>query len=262
MAITFKKPPLSEVALGYTFLHRPDFLIPHIGSFWTKVKDNYPTVRHAQPVLDSPEAGPFQELPLPRVWFISEDGARLIQVQQDRLIFNWRDQLVSGSTANTPYVRYPAIKAEFDRVDRLFREHIQDMTSVPVQPATYTMTYVNFLRHGEGFSSLGDIAEVFPDFSWNASDRFLPAPSLVALRLEFPLPREFGKLSVSVTPGKVSAENEPILKFELNANSGSLGGKSVDFNVWCEVAHEWIVRAFKDLTSAKMHSEYWVLERE
>jgi hypothetical protein len=126
------------------------------------------------------------------------------------------------------------------------------------------LTYVNVIKVGEGWSSTGDISDVFPDFTWRGKgkERFLPAPSLMSWRLDFPLPGGLGNLSTNVQPAKLARDGEPILKFELAANSGSLGGKDIEFNDWAPVAHEWIVRAFKDLTSSKMHDKLWMLEKE
>lgn len=69
-------------------------------------------------------------------------------------------------------------------------------------------------------------------------------------------------LSAQLQPAKLAKEDAPILKFELVANSGSLGGKEIALDDWAAVAHEWIVRAFKDLSSSGMHNKFWLIEKE
>ena len=255
MAISFKKPPLSEVALGYTFLPRPDLLIPHLGLFWGDVRDAYPGCQHATPIIDNPEFELVSDLPLPRVWLTSGDNARLIQLQQDRLLFNWRD---SGD--GTPYIRFPSIRQEFERVDALFKAHVHKLTSVALHPTSYTLTYVNLIRSGEGWSSMGDLGEIFPDLTWRSESRFLPRPTEMAWKSTFPLPDGFGSLTAHIQPGKLVRTEAPILKLELNASSGSLGGKVLDMREWVTLAHDWITQAFKDLTSTHIQEKNWQRE--
>jgi hypothetical protein len=255
MDLTFDRPPLNEVSLGYTFLPRTDLLIPHLGRFWGEIADHYPNCQHAAPIIDNPGDQPgVLEWPLPRIWLLNESTGFLIQLQQDRFYCNWRD---IGTGA--PYVRFAAIRAEFDRVDALFRAYVERATGVAIKQMAYALTYVNLLKSGDGWTDVSDLPRVFPDLAWNRGDRFLPLPSHLAWNAEFPLPVGFGTLKASVLPAKLKADGRPILKFELTANSGSLGGRELEFSRWVETAHHWIVHAFKDLTGSEMHNDHWAL---
>lgn len=255
MTVSFEKPPVNEVALGYSFLARPDLLIPHIGKFWSELEDAYPHTQHAAPIVDNAETA-FTDIPLPRVWFLNSDKSRLVQLQQDRLICNWR-----GVVAGQPYIRFPPIQEEFQRIRKLFEAYVLRKTGEPVRAAGYSLTYVNLIRSGEGWTPDADLSTVFPDQQWRAGARFLPRPSSVEWKATFQLPNEFGILSATVQPARLVREKTPIIKFELSANSGSLGGRSVELEEWLKIAHEWIVRAFEDLTSPQMHSNVWHAEK-
>lgn len=255
MAVSFKNPPLNEVAIGYTFLPRPDLLIPHLGRFWAEIDKTYPRCQHAAPIVDNINTGVLGDLPLPRIWFTSEDDTRLVQLQQDRLLVNWRD-----TGAGTPYVRFPAVRAEFERVQDLFRTYVERLTSEAIHPATYNLTYVNIIKQGEGWTSTADIGRVFPHLRWHGDERFLPLPSDVGWKGTFPLPDGFGSLTAQVQLAKLVRDNQPILRFELAANSGSLGGNAMEFGKWVELAHHWIVHSFKDLTGEEMHRKFWLIE--
>jgi len=172
-------------------------------------------------------------------------------------LFNWRD-----TDVGVEYVRFPKVKEEFDRVDSLFRNYVNKVTGVPVHPASYSLTYVNIIKQGEGWSKFDDISDVFPDFAWRGGDRFLPPPSQISCKLDFTLPNGMGNLSAHLQPAKLTKENVPILRFELVATSGSLSGKEISLNDWASVAHEWIVQAFKDLSSPSMHNKFWLIEKE
>lgn len=255
MTITFHQPPLNEVVLGYSFLPRPDLLIPHIGAFWREVQGDYPKVQHAEPIVDSPQA--FSDgIPLPRVWLMNDDSGFLVQIQQDRLLVNWRDK-----DKGTPYVRFEAVRAEFARIESKFKDYIQRATGVPLVAARHNLTYVNLLPHGSGWTGVEDIERVFPSISWKRSTEFLPTPTELSLKAVFELPSGFGNLTVNVVPAKVVRDGSAVLKFELVARSGAKAPPP-KFEEWVQVAHEWIVRGFKDLTSDEMHSKHWRLAEE
>src|SRR5437879_5376325 len=109
----FRKPPVSEVALGVQF---PAVLNPvHLGLYYQRVKARFPKVQVQPPVASSFEtfeASPSISfsigMPQPRMWFLSEDENSLIQLQSDRLLFNWRSGL-QGS----PYPHFDKVHAEF-----------------------------------------------------------------------------------------------------------------------------------------------------
>lgn len=256
MAVNFKKPPLNEVALGQAFLPRPDLLLPYFGRFWAKLGAQYPRCEHAAPVLDSSQSqlpvDPASGGPLPRVWFIDETGGRLVQLQQDRLVVNWRD---TGDGAE--YVRFPAILQQFEYARRLLDEMLREETGVPTQPARYTLHYVNTIQNGEGWHTAADVGEVFRDICWRAGPRFLPAPEHAGFRWGFSLPRELGRLDVSLAPALLTRDKSRVMKFEIVATSPGLGGTSIEFDDWVSVAHDWVVNAFKDLTQPDMHRQFW-----
>lgn len=254
MTLTFQKPPLNEVALGYSFLPRPDLLIPHIGAFWTKLQDSYPKCQHNVPIVDNPTT--FTELPLPRVWLLTEDGTRLVQIQQDRLIFNWRD-----NGTGCEYVRFPNIKAEFDRVSTLFKAFVQEVTGQPIIPTILNLTYVNIINQGQGWNSLDEIGVVFPALSHDVRLKSMKSATLAEWRVNYELPNDQGKLTARVQTAKQVKDSAPLFRFELAATSNSLGEHETDHEVWIESAHQAIVNTFKDLTSAEMHERYWLIQK-
>ena len=245
--------------MGYSFLPRPDLLIPHIGRFWAEVADDYPSCQHAAVVVDNLEQPPLgMDLSLPRVWLLNDDTGFLIQLQQDRLLFSWRDLGRGGK-----YVRFPAVRAEFLRVHGLFCAYVKRLTQVPIQPTTFTMTYVNLIRSGEGWSGFQDHAQVFPAFRWEApAGGRLPQPKSASWRLDFELPGGLGGLAASLAQGILKMDGSPILRLELTANSGAIAARDLALEDWCTGAHDTIVHTFKDLTGPEMHSKYWALQSE
>jgi len=98
----FDKPPVIEVVCGLQFNPISALSVPYIGRLWSKFEADYPKTREAAPLLPTIEQFgegsrgslyPFgDELPPPRIWFESADGNRLIQVQRDRFMHNWKKE--------------------------------------------------------------------------------------------------------------------------------------------------------------------------
>src|SRR5262245_37109554 len=98
----FAKPPVVETVLDVGFAPLPGWRIPHFGLFWQSIRDEYPTFRDQPPLLLEREtfgkrqsqplnlAFEFLNQPEARCWFEEKSGARLIQIQHDRFIHNWR----------------------------------------------------------------------------------------------------------------------------------------------------------------------------
>src|SRR5206468_7988683 len=94
----YENPPVTEVVCGMSF--KPVQLqIPHIGLFWERCREEYPTCQEVAPLLpvierfgeeDTSEAQVFNEVPLPRVWFIHRQDTGIIQLQRDRFLHNWK----------------------------------------------------------------------------------------------------------------------------------------------------------------------------
>jgi uncharacterized protein (TIGR04255 family) len=256
MGITFAKPPVNEVVLGQTFIGRPDFLIPHYGEFWALIRDEYPECQHAAPVF-TPGQLPFSDatagVPLPRVWLTSADGTRLVQLQQDRFYVNWRQ-----TEKSEPYIRFPAIRAEHDRLLALFESYIERVTGRANRTVRHELTYVNLLPQGEGWNSYGDLNKVLKDWSWPTPSTVITPSDRFLSQLEFNLPQDAGSLVVKLQTAKRTRDGLPTLKMELIASSNATPDLSRDR--WTEVAHEAIVQTFKELTTSQMHQDHWFLQ--
>lgn len=106
----YERPPVTEVALAIYFGSPLGLNSAHLGQLWKRWRERYPrTEDHPvlppvpQEAFSSPGPVAFRfavNTPGPRVWFCSAVGDRLLQVQFDRLVVNWRR--VDSSAASTP----------------------------------------------------------------------------------------------------------------------------------------------------------------
>src|SRR3954469_22670112 len=98
--VTFRRPPVAEVALAVQF-DAPVVDVEILGQLVTRLKSEFPD-REQQPALPpmveptgllNPPQIELQFGPMPvfgRTWLLTTDGHHLVQIQSDRLVFNWR----------------------------------------------------------------------------------------------------------------------------------------------------------------------------
>jgi len=218
------------------------------------VRDEFPGCEHAARLVFNLEAEPFDPANyLPRAWFVSAKQNTLIQLQDNRFFFNWRRM-----QEDEDYPRYSTIIKAFKTNLTVFHEFLQEEDLGSVTPKTCELTYINHIPKGEGWESLSDINEVFRDFAWNSTDdRFLPEPVRLAGHISFPLPEDKGHLNLRLQQGERKADRNPVLILH-NSALGLGPNKSMEAVwEWFEVAHEWIVRGFTDLTGTTIQKEVW-----
>lgn len=253
--ITFDEPPVQEVALGRTFLQRPDFLVPYFGLFWERVREQFPTAEHAAPIVN-PNIPPSELSMLPRVWLVAADSTTLLQLQQDRFHFNWR----RTDNSDGPYVRFPVIQRQCIQLWNKFNEFVVEMTDQPLQPLDAELTYVNHIALPDVTDAFEIAARTLRDATWAGADRFLARPKGYLHQYTFDaLPDGIGVLKVQAGSARRRDDGSDLLKLQLTVSGKCSDGAS--FEQWSTGARDFLVRAFKDLTTEAMHS-HWRLRKE
>jgi uncharacterized protein (TIGR04255 family) len=139
----YENPPVDEVVCGVLFEPVKGFLLPHYGLLWEKFRPDYPHCQEVSPLmpiietfddLPSPEVE-FTEIPLPRIWFLHNDG-RIIQVQRDRFLHNWRKLQPTDE-----YPRYHTVFHLFQSHLSTFQAFLLERKLGSLLPRQYEMTY-------------------------------------------------------------------------------------------------------------------------
>ena len=258
----FENPPVVEVVCGVLFQELASLLAPHLGLLWEKFKRDYPTCQEVPPLASIVER--FDEAaqvqieftdkpPLPRIWLIHRNQNGIIQVQRDRFLHNWKKV-----PPDDEYPRYRAVIQMFR--DRLatFEAFLTETGLGTIEPKQYELTYVNQIPAGQAWTTLDDLGKVFPDFAWRPSQqRFLPSPEIVNWRTSFVLPERSGRLHATIRTGKRAEDGTRILGLELTARGMPAEASREAMWRWFDLAHEWVVRGFADLTGNEMHDSVW-----
>jgi uncharacterized protein (TIGR04255 family) len=255
---SYKNPPVNEVVCGMRFQTPEKLRIPHIGLLWEKFREEYPNIQHASPIISVP--GQIIEdkttgFPLPRVWFINLQDNELIQFQCDRFYYNWRRR-------NGVYPRYPKVisnfEAAFNKIKDFFKENeFGDFITLELE-----LSYINHIPKGEGWDTVEDLRNLLVDFPWKQrKDRFLPNPYKTTWTSVFQLPNENGHLTLNVKEVTRISDKVPIIILELIARKTcEITNEHREIRKWYDLAREWIVRGFADLTSAKIQKDIWKIE--
>lgn len=254
---SYKNPPVNEVVCGMQFQTPDNLRIPHVGLLWDKFRQEYPIIQHAPPIagakgeilIDSATG-----IPMERVWFINRADDQLIQFQFDRFYFNWRRK-------KNNYPRYSYVIKNFRNVHETIENFFKEFDLGELRPTGYELSYINHIPKGQGWNTIADLSRVFRDFVWkDTTRRFLPNPVNIAWQTTFPLPEAKGHLIVSLKQATLVDEKIPLLLLELKARGMSESKNKEALCEWFDLAREWIVRGFADLTSSEVQKVYW--ERE
>ena len=233
-----------------------------MGLLWQRYRESFPKLE-VYPALDprfersglALEKGlkvKFETVPAPRVWFIGSNEAHLVQVQQDRFVFNWRR--IEGDD----YPRYEHVKASFQEHFRIFQEFLAEEQLGETRLNQWELTYVNHIPAGDGWHRHGELGLVVPLLVGCTEGEFLPEPEDIALQVRYPIPNGAGAVSrlyVVANPG-FDPSGKPVLGLTLTARGGLDQDSESSLESRLDVGREWIVRGFAEVTSKTMH-QHW-----
>lgn len=252
---SYKQPPVDEVVCGLRFEPLKKLKIPHIGVLWEKFRNEFPTVQHVIPISTDASfvVDEATGVPLPRIWFISKVDNELIQFQSDRFYYNWRQR-------GDDYPRYPSIIKKFEKAKSQLEAFTNELELGTITPLECDLTYINHIPIGHGWQNIDDLSKVIRDFPWQkGKHNFLPNPANIAWQARFELPDGKGWLNVKLNQAK---RKDGVLNLVLELGAKGLGEEKTEKAIrnWFDVAHEWIVRGFTDLTVKEVQENIWKRE--
>ena len=258
MPVVFKNPPINEVVIA-TYFSQPmaAFRSEHVGLFWERIRDAFPSVRQQPPIVSPmgivPDTNTGEFLPMPRYWFVAEDDIYIIQVQKNAFIFNWRRR------KSNEYTRFHKdIKPAFDKYYSLFDEFVRTEVAIPTLSIELCeLTYINSIKQCEFWSGPQDTMNVIPSFS------ILSLGAEAAGRLNFNCQYETSieadlALNIGIRSGATTqSPDKPVLIFEIKASGRLVQATKSLADDWFEHAHDTIASCFMNMTSQDIRNRYW-----
>ncbi len=261
----FDSPPVIETVLGVEFRPLNKWSIQHFGLFWNRIREEFPKCEIQPPLMSQIEIfgqpQPQQKIgiqlmtvPEVRCWFSHSDQARLIQIQNDRFVHNWR------KIENHTYPSYNTIKPKFKSHWETFCNFLNEENLGEPEAIQCEVTYINHIEIGEEWKSLADISEIVPAWSGQLSGSFLPLPETVQIKTAFVIPDDRGRLHINLQPAIRRVDLKQILQLTLTARGAPKSAETSAILEWFDLGHDWVVRGFADFTSEKMH-QLWKRRR-
>ena len=264
-ASDYENPPVIEVVCGVNFAPLTAFKAVHIGMLWERFKGQFPQTEEHPPVamvLEQlgipalPAGSEFQFLespPLPRIWFLDAAGNGIIQIQRDVFLHNWRKLRETDK-----YPRFKTVISDYKKHFEVLTEFVAENHLGELFPLQYELNYVNHISESDFWSNGKALSQLLPDFLWRESKaRFLPAYESANWKTTFTLPESNGRLHLTLQTAFKKPENKPLLLLELKAR-GMAKDQSMDAVwKWFDLAHDWIVRGFDDITDNKAQQKLW-----
>ena len=253
---SFASPPVVEVAVAVEFLQLPSLGAVELVRLHELWRDQFPKLREQPALPPSPPVGAAQGFqfqftvgaPAMRLWMLNESEDELLQVQNDRVVLNWRQSLGDDHR----YPRYDYLRDVYQRVYADFYTRVRQLNVGTFRPHTAGVTYVNRFKL-EADETLRDaIALLNPN--WN----LLGDAATSEVSITTPVASSEG-------PGALTGQL--VAKASSDSNDGNYGYLEVVTRVGVDdasgdvfdcldLAHRSCVVGFDRLTTAKMH-ERW-----
>jgi hypothetical protein len=244
LGTSFDAPPVAEVAVGVQFAAVPGLGGLRGGSLWRSWSDEYSELLEQPPLpplapLGQSDVwfqfgGPFGT----RTWFVDSSQDHIIQIQNDRLIVNWRR--VSGAD----YPRFPEVRRRFELAWSDVQALTADLTGAPAAVDQLEVSYIN------NIAAAPQKALVAFDNILGSDDGFTQVAATFTKDAASP---DWGKAVLTIGINSVAAPSEA-LSVTLTVRAVPVVGASPLAAI--DRAHELIVKTFSEITTASMQVEW------
>lgn len=248
-----------------------DLQSAHLGVIWSRLRDDYPHVEEYPPAENEIEY--FDQIapavadiklrsgvPVPRLFMLDEPRSNVVQLQADRIGFNWRKH-----ADDVDYPRFSHVRHSFERAFDTITATASSLPHKP-RPEAYQceVVYLNEVpAHLASSAMHGDPDPVIR--MWKPLEEGLPGPAedvkLVTRHRLSPDDRTEGaRLIVSLEPVVRVDTKLPVYLLSLTVRGAPTGGGIDAILDFLDLGHETIVRAFTGLTTDDMHEEWGRLQ--
>ncbi len=265
---SFRKPPLVETAVALQFNAIKNLKNVHLAIFWQAMRADFPKVSDAQPLPEQTEVfgeqalrprlmPSFQIAPASaaaRLEMTSSDNCTVAQVQNGRIIFNWR----KGENADYPH--WKGLLPKFREAVKTFNEALAAENLGPILPNQWEVVYVNHLMRGRDWNSPKDWPAMLPGLVAEGNGLSVGTLESLSCRTQSLMPDNAGRVYVELLHGFNSLDPaaSEILALQIAARGGVREGNMQQAYNGLELGHQAVVRAFCDLTG---HEAHWKWER-
>jgi uncharacterized protein (TIGR04255 family) len=267
--LNFRNPPVDEVVLSIQFASLSKLKSAHIGLFWGRINHRFPDVSEQPAIPPAFETfggirtapTPMIQLqallapPMPRYWFEYAGEADLLQLQQDRLLRNWR-QAPDNSRV---YPRYEPIREAFRKDMEEFQDWLHLEKLGEVVPNQCEVTYINIIRLPDGsnpHTQLHRISNVWSDKMVLPSSQTLEHSNVQLVSVFEYQGKLAGRTYITFQPAFTQVSSEPVVKLDITVRGKPLGDTVTAAFDFLDLARVQVVNTFASITTEEMH-KFW-----
>ena len=259
----FNKPPVTEVALSVQFDTITGFSNVHAGLLWAEFRSEYPVASEKPPLAPqfetfggggvAPQApfrfATYSQPPAARFWFEEASGAHLMQIQNDRIVHNWRKR-----DANE-YPRYEPIADRFEDEIRRFQEFLRREGLGELQSNQCEVTYINTIELPDRSNPHDQLQRITllcgqPKMPDQLHSEIMSAQARYILEKDG---QPFGRVYVNFSPVIRGSDLAPAVQLDITAR-GRPAAQSADAALnLLDSERKIVVRTFAAVTNSEMH---------
>jgi uncharacterized protein (TIGR04255 family) len=253
----YDNPPVNEVVIGIQF-HPTAITGAHVGLFWGELRDEFPKASEQPPLEPRIESFQPRRFSAPildfsswrgsRHWLTSEDDVELIQIQADRLLYNWRRGL-----HNATYPHFEPLQEKFWGIAEKWSAFLKGLDK-SLKLTQWEVSYINHILTPDGQPTLADVLSFWGGELDHAMGGAAEAGRMEAQRILTENNSPWARMYINITTG-IRVDQTPLIAFELTVRGPPEGEDAWD------ITHErlfkgrhQIVTAFDALTTEKMHA--------
>ena len=256
----FRNPPVREVAVGVHFEPLRSLRQAHFGLFWERIRTDYPITEDRESlspqILSEIALEPAFQLvvsdspPLNRAWFMSNDRSLLVQLQNDRLIHNWRYQ-------GEEYPHFEPLLTYFQQAYGQLKSMLADLELSKPQRTQVEVTYVNQIEA----ESLERMFREYVSLPIQA-EGVAVLPDRETLALRYPIlmnESQIGRLHIEAVPRVQDTPSRATESYRLVLAFRAASSKADEIEADAELlrrGRETIVQVFTALTREEDHKKW------
>ena len=262
----FKRPPVVEVAISVQF-DSPKLDGPQVMLRWSEVRDRFPKYQVAPPLprsierYDGPQTPEFEiqfgNTPVtPQLLMMTESSHEALQLQENRIGYTWRKL-----NREDVYPSYTDIREKFQEELNDFEAYLRRNGLSEFSPIQCELSYVDAILPEVGiWSSHSDLGKIIPSVEPRLNDGFLPKEEEIHYTIAYIIQDEGGhpqgRLRVVVEPRYLAPQQVPMFLMTTTARGAPRGENASAILDTLDIWHDWILRAFVDLTSPEIHQAW------
>ncbi len=266
----FANPPVIEFVLGVQFSPLENLTTGHFGLFWDRLgRLNWPIVGDSPPLEQQFELfeQPQWRLPMqlqfkfqpgfqPGRFTLQNSGRdRMIQLQDSRLLLNWRRQVSEDR------VRYPSYKVligDFEKTFSLFSDFAEEHQLGGIRPNQWEITYVDSFPQGELWQTAADWERILPGLFGKLSTN--PNSELVlehrAAEWSYEITPKRGRLHINAQAGFVGEPSRPSLLLNITARGPIVESGISSIREGLDLGHAVSLNEFLAMVSPNVKSTW------